>query len=92
MYITITGIGRYLGVESFRPGQYLMLKKDLENPYDDEAIVVENQSGVKCGYVANSRYTVARGTHSAGYVYRDINDGDKAKVLFIIDENIIAEV
>lgn len=92
MYITITGVNRYLGVESFKIGQYLTLKKEPDSSYDDESIRVENELGVKCGYVANSVCTVARGSHSAGYIYRDINDGDKCKVLFIIEDRIIAEV
>lgn len=92
MYVTITGFSHYMGVEAFNVGQVLFLEKDIDNHYDDEAIAIKSDKGVKYGYIANSTSTVARGTHSAGYVYEKINNNDKCKVLFITDEAIIAEI
>lgn len=92
MYVTITGFNHYMGPEAFSVGQELLLEKDIENRYDDEAILVKSDKGVKYGYIANSTDTVSRGTHSAGYVYEIIKNNDKCKVLFITDEAIIAEI
>lgn len=91
MFITIVGAERYLGIESLRVGQLLVLKKEPDNLYDDEAIRVETESGVKCGYVANSVDSVARGTHSAGYVYNSLNESQKCKVDFVINEKVVAK-
>jgi len=91
MYLTLTGADNYMGIESFKIGQELTLKKDHDNRYDDEAIMVLNESGTKVAYVANSVNTVARGTHSAGYFYNSFKEETKCKVLFITDSGIIAE-
>lgn len=92
MFITIVGAEHYLGVESLTIGQELILIKEPDNKYDDESIKVETESGATCGHVANSVGTVARGSHSAGYIYNSIGDNQKCKVLFIMDEKVIAEV
>ena len=90
--ITITGIEHYFGQEIFRPGQTLILKKDLDNSYDSEAIQAELETGVKVGYVANSIHTVARGSHSAGRIYEIINDRQPVKILCILYNCVIAEL
>ena len=92
MYITITGSNHYMGTESYNVGQILVLKKDKGNVYDDEAIKVENENGVKYGYVANSIFSVARGSHSAGYIYNTFKDETRCKVMFIINDKVIAEI
>ena len=92
MFITITGFEHYMGIDSYRIGQELVLKKDENNLYDDEAIKVESEAGATYGYVANSVDTVARGTHSAGYVYCSLKEPQKCKVKFITQESIIAEL
>ena len=92
MFITIAGVEHYLGIESLTIGQELLLKKEPNNRYDDESIKVETETGATCGHVANSVNTVARGTHSAGYVYNSINDCQRCKITFILDEKIIAEL
>ena len=92
MFITIVGAENYIGTESLVIGQELILKKEPDNRYDDESIKVTTDSGAACGHVANSVDTVARGSHSAGYIYNSIGDNQKCKVLFIIDERVIAEV
>ena len=90
MYVTISHINDFLGIDQFRVGDELYLQKETDNNFDDETIKVVSETGSKCGYVANSVSTVARGTHSAGYVYNLIQDKQKCKVEFIIDEYIIA--
>ena len=76
----------------FKPGDILSLKKEPDNCYDDEAIVVYTKHGCKCGYVANSVHTVARGTYSAGRAYEIIKEDQKCVVCFITDEILIAKL
>lgn len=90
--ISITEIDKYLEKESFKINQTLFLNKDIDNSYDDEAICVKTENGVLCGYVGNSIDVVARGTHSAGYIYNCIEDNQKCKILFITNDCIIAEI
>ena len=61
------------------------------NYYDDEAIGVYNNAGKKVGYVANSTPTVARGTHSAGFIYQLFDDETKIVIRFVTEEAAIAE-
>lgn len=91
-FITINHLDAFGGYEQYRVGETLTLIKDLDNPYDDEAILVKNQKGKICGYVANSVSTVARGTHSAGRIYDQIDNSVDCKILFITEDIIIAKV
>ena len=91
-YITITGIQHYFGLEAFKVNQILWIKKDLENEYDDEAIKVVTDTGIVCGYVANSVYTVARGTKSAGRIYDRFETKCKIMVKFITKHEVIAQL
>lgn len=91
-YITITGVRHYFGLETFKVNQTLWLKKDLENDYDDEAIKVVTEAGIVYGYVANSIYTVARGTKSAGRIYDRFENKCKIKVCFITKNEVIAQL
>ncbi|NBK97900.1 MAG: DNA-binding protein [Erysipelotrichia bacterium] len=93
VYITITGMQHYFGIEAFKIGQKIMLEKDVENDYDSEAVRVLSESGNKLGYVANSVYTVAKGTHSAGWIGHLIEEDKRlAKVMFITGHSVIAEI
>lgn len=92
MFITIVGLNHYMGIESIKPGDELFLKKDIENKYDDEAIKIVGNRDVTYGYVANSVESVARGTHSAGYVYGSIKEDQRCKVSFILENSVIAEL
>jgi len=92
MYITITGSDMFMGMEAFKVGQTLILKKDIDSPYDDESIKVLTETGASLGFVANSVDSVARGTHSAGYIYNSFEDSTNCKVLFITYDKVIAEV
>ena len=92
IYITINHLDDYNGLSNIKVGDTLTLIKDLDNPYDDEAIAVYNKDEVKVGYVANSVDTVARGTFSGGRIYEKISIDDKCCVTFIISECIIARI
>ncbi len=91
MYITIREKDEtYQNV--WRVGETYFLEKEPNNIYDDEAIKVKTKKGFHLGWVANSVSTVARGTHSAGYIYRDVQDGTQVVVRFVSADCIIAEV
>ncbi|MBQ1468659.1 MAG: HIRAN domain-containing protein [Solobacterium sp.] len=90
-YMTITHIHDFSGSGLFRPGIQLILQKDHENPYDDEAILVRSLKGNKYGYVANSSTTVCRGTHSAGYLQHLFEETAYCVVRFTGEDFAIAE-
>ncbi len=92
LYVTLTGLNYYMGSESMRINDCFILKKDIYNPYDDEAIKVIKENDCAYGYVANSVYTVARGTHSAGYIYDKFDDSIECTVKFIFESCAIAEI
>ena len=91
-YITIVGADNYVGIEALKPGTILSLKKDKNNSYDDEAIMVTGNSEVCYGFVANSIDTVARGTYSAGYIYNMLSENPSCEVLFVLEDSGIAKL
>ena len=92
VFITINHLDNYGGIRRFRVNDVLKLMKDRDNPFDDEAIGVYDQHSVKCGYVANSVSSVARGTCSAGRVYEQVDDDADCIVRFIIEDSLIAQL
>lgn len=90
-FITINHLDFYGGHTKFRVGDTLELRKDEDNPYDDEAIAAYLH-GSKCGFVANSVYSVARGTYSAGHIYSCIQDKSTCQIWFITEDLIIAKM
>ena len=90
-YITITHLDEYNASRFAKPDSELILRKE-PNEYDDETIAVYSAKGSKYGYVANSSSTVARGTHSAGYVYRDFDQEAVCVVRFRLEDVAIAEI
>jgi len=91
-FITINHLDLFDSTEFIKPGDQITLKKELNNPYDDEAIVVKSASGIKIGYVANSVCTVARGTYSAGRIYDQIDEEAEGRICFVLEESAIASV
>jgi len=92
LYITINHTEMFNGLAGLKIGDTITLKKDHDNRYDDEAIRAYRKHGVKCGYVANSVCSVARGTLSAGRIYDRFEETAECKVSFIIEDSIIASV
>lgn len=92
IYITINHLDDFNSTYMFKPGDILSLKKEPDNCYDDEAIVVYTKHGCKCGYVANSVGSVCRGTYSAGRVYDKIPEECCCIVRFISEDHLIAEL
>ncbi|MCI6878045.1 MAG: hypothetical protein MR840_04510 [Solobacterium sp.] len=91
-YITLTALGNYIDIKELTVGEELILEKDKENQYDDEAIKVIGTNLIKKVYVANSVHTKCKGTHSAGYIYNMFDDTCKCVVRFIYDKGAIAEI
>lgn len=89
IYITINHLDDYLPVMNLKVGDILTLKKEPDNLYDDEAIAVYTSENYKCGYVANSVSTVARGTYSSGRLIDRIKDKEKCVVKFVLVESEI---
>lgn len=87
--INITGIQHYHGLAPFKEGECVKLIKEPDNECDKNAIRVEidNQT---VGYVANSPYTLIKEAKSASDIKHMNIKG--AKVLFIIDNYVIAKV
>lgn len=92
IFITINHLDDFMAQMHLRVGDILTLKKDPDNIYDDEAILVYDKNNSKVGYVANSVSTVARGTYSAGRAYEIIKNEDKCIIRFITEELAIAEI
>ena len=90
IYITIDHIEDFGGYDQIFVGDTLILKKDRENRYDDEAVAVFGSDMFKLGYVANSVDTVARGTYSAGRLYEHIGDKSECTIMFKLQEQAIA--
>lgn len=89
IYITINRLDDFMPIMNLKVGDILMLKKEPDNLYDDEAIAVYTKENYKCGYVANSVSTVARGTYSAGRVYNIIEEICNCKIKFIFIEEYV---
>ena len=89
-YITIT-LSSPDGLSSIKTGDELLLRKDRNDFYDDEAIAVYD-STLRCGSVANSIGEVFRGTCSAGRIYDSFKEETACIVRFRNDETAIAEL
>ncbi len=91
-YITLTGADNYYGSKIFSVGQEVLLVKDYDNKFDEEAIRIEMESLNTVGYVANSIHTVAKGTKSAGRIYDTFDDEIKGFIRFIVKDVAIIEL
>lgn len=76
IFITINHLDDFNGLSNIKVNDNITLIKDLDNPYDDEAIAVFDHNNIKVGYVANSVYSVIRGTYSSGRIYDKVKDND----------------
>lgn len=89
IYFTITGTNHYFGNEFLKPDMKVRLIKEPDNDYDKEAIKVELEGLGIIGYVANSPYTVAGESYSAGRLYDKIGDTADAKIKYIMATGIL---
>lgn len=91
-YITITGFKHYYGIMPFKIGKKIKCVKEPQNPYDSEAIRATLKHVGTVGYVANSIYTTAAGTMSAGRIYEKVGKKFWVKVMFITGNHVICRV
>ena len=87
--LTLTGIDHYIDPEELEPNQEVILRKEQSNKKDKEAIAVYIKDTVKIGYVANSVYSVAKGTYSAGRLYDKVDSEAKAVIQVILRNSAI---
>lgn len=92
MYFTLTGCNHYFGTDLLEKGMIVKLKKEPDNEYDHEAIMIKLKGLGKIGYVANSPYTVAGETMSAGRLYDKIGKKAKAKIVYVIPGGAVCKV
>ncbi len=89
---TVAGYYFYDGITPFEENKYLKLIKEPDNDYDNEAIRIEDFSGKKVGYVANSTNTVIEKTMSGGRIYDKFDEISYCKVEEVNSYGIICEV
>lgn len=92
IFITINEEDIYYNIDDLKVGETLKLLKDPSNRYDSETIKVLGLNDFEYGTVANSIDSVARGTHSAGYIYNMLQGNPTCEVCFIIDGKAIARL
>ncbi len=90
-YFAIVGGKHYQTMKVLKPGMPVLLIKEPENDYDQEAVIVFSIANGRIGYVANSTHTVPRGCCSAGRLYDlfDVNAG--GIIRFVVNDVAIAE-
>ena len=81
-FVTITGTHHYMGKTVLRPGMLVLLVKEPDNEYDENAIRVDLVPVGCVGYVANSPHTVIDGTMSANRIYDSMERICFARVMF----------
>ena len=86
LYFTISGCKHYYGTDFMEKGMKVQLV------FDKEAIQVMVKGLGKCGYVANSPYTVKGESMSAGRLYDKIGDTAKGKILFVLDQGVLCKI
>jgi len=92
MYFTITGLNHYYGGDFFEKNMIVKLKKEPDNEYDREAIMVKVKGLGKVGYVANSPYTVLGETMSAGRLYDKIGKKARGRVEYVLPKGVVCSV
>ena len=92
LYVTITGSKHYYGLAPFKVGRKIKCVKEPDNPYDAEAIRATMKHIGTVGYLANSPYTTAVGTKSAGAIGHKVKKKFTVEVMFIAGAHIICRV
>lgn len=92
LYFTLTGCKHYYGTSFMEKGMKVRLVKEPDNEFDGEAILVKIKGLGKCGYVANSPYTVKGESMSAGRLYDRIGKKAKGKIVMVLDGSAICRI
>ena len=88
IFFTITGTNHHYGRDFFEKDMKVRLEKEPDNEHDREAIKVMLEGLGLVGYVANSPWTVAGESWSAGRIYDKIGDTAEGTVMYILDKGI----
>ena len=91
VYVTIIEGDNCYGLDELKVGETVKLVKE-PNQFDDESIKVLNDENYQYGFIANSVGSVARGTHSAGYVHNMIKDNATCVIEFIMGSRAIGRL
>ena len=89
IYFTIAGTNHFFGNDFLKPDMKVRLTKEPDNDYDKEAIKVELDGLGTIGYVANSPYTVAGESYSAGRLYDKIGDTAEGTVMYVLNSGVL---
>ena len=92
IYFTLPGTKYYYRKDFLKPGMTVQLKKEPDNKYDKEAIVVRLDGLGDIGHVGNSTHTVIGESMSAGRIYDKIGDTAKAKVVLVTEHGTICKI
>ena len=92
VFFTLAGANHYYGTDFLKPGMKVQLKKEPDNEYDAEAILISLEGLGKIGYVANSPYTVIGESMSAGRLYDKIVDTAVGEIVFVTTQGILCRV
>ena len=93
-FVTVSGMDYYSGNKFFQPGMEVevTLKKEPDNDFDKEAILVWTEGLGEIGHVANSWKTVVDGCFSAGRLYDKIGDTAEGIVRYVVPQGLVVEV
>lgn len=91
-YFTITGMNYYYGTDVVKKGHTVILKKEPDNKYDNEAIAVKLKGLGIIGHVANSVHTVLGESMSAGRLYDRFGKKAKGKIVAITQKGVICRL
>lgn len=89
IYFTITGMKYFHGQSFLKPGMIVTLKKEPDNEYDSEAILVSMEGLGNIGHVANSPYTVKGESYSAGRLYDHFKKKATGQVMYVLDSGAV---
>ena len=94
VFVTVSGMDFYSGNEFVQPGMEIpvTLKKEPENQYDKDAILVWIEGLGDIGQVANSWKTVVGDCFSAGRLYDKIGDTAQGVVRYVVPNGLIVEI
>ena len=93
-FITVSGMDYFCGNDFVQPGMEIAvtLKKEPDNEYDKEAILVWTEGLGDIGHVANSWQTVVGDTMSAGRLYDKIGDTAEGIVRYVVPQGLVVEI
>ena len=89
IFFTITGTNHHYGHDFIEPDMKVKLVKEPDNDFDKEAIKVEMEGLGHIGYVANSPYTIAGESYSAGRLYDKIGDEADGTVQYVLPKGVL---